>query len=128
MKQREIKFKAKNKTTNEWVYSMTIAKGTIKRKKDLYFMEIGESDKWVGINPETLCQYSGMKDKNGVEIYEGDYDQDGNILIFCEECYGWQFGCADIPSKEVVFCNNCEGNFMLLDHLKDFEIIGNIHD
>ena len=120
--QRELKFKAKNKKGN-WIFGMPTYDFIYIINEDQY-----DSVDNYEIIPETLCQYSGMKDKNGVEAFEGDYDKNGNILIFCEECHGWQFGQLDTPSKEVVFCNNCEGNFMFLDHLPDFEIIGNIHD
>ena len=54
---REIKFKAKDKQTGEWKY-FTI-EGLI--NSNYYFEEL---DNWR--------QFTGLTDKNGVEIYEGD--------------------------------------------------------
>ena len=82
-----------------------------------------------GFNLESvLMQYTGLKDKNGKEIYEGDYNQDGEVVIFCNECNGWQFALYDFPTKDFIFCHNCEGNFMFQDGLSDLEIVGNIYE
>ena len=61
---REILFRGKSINSGEWVEGMTISNGTIKRKMNSLFIEIGEN-KWVGIIPESLGQFTGFKDKNG---------------------------------------------------------------
>ena len=66
MSQREILFKAKRTDNGEWVEGYLWSKRTIG-----YTSPVGNTDEIV-IDPETVCQYTGLTDKNGKKIFEGD--------------------------------------------------------
>lgn len=81
---REILFKAKRIDNDEWIESMTIANGTIKRKRDWLFMQIGD-DVWKQVNPKTVCQFTGLLDKDGNKIFEGFHEKRFNALKLIEK-------------------------------------------
>lgn len=74
MKLEDIKFKAKRLDNGEWVYGSLI-RSTAGIKERAYIVDSFSSMSdysVVGVDPSSVCQYTGLKDEDGKEIYEGD--------------------------------------------------------
>lgn len=138
---REILFRAKRIDNCEWVegYYIYHIKRTIcpigdsvkPEDEQHVIMQDGFSD-WnmprntvvFDIDPETVCQYTGLKDKNGKRIWENDIVRIENSMdegIGNIEFYGGMWYVDGEPSNSL-------HDIMEYDDIAEIEVIGNIFD
>ena len=119
---REILFRGKRIDNGEWVYGFVLNDehtliGYYKNGHDFCIIEV---------IPETVGQFTGLTDKNGKKVFEGD------ILVFCKgatypykiewDGMGWKLYRSDGKRiKEAFECNE-------IHYVNISEVIGNIHD
>ena len=127
---REILFRGKKTGTNEWINGSLIS---VCGKS--YIEEQVLLSKSYEVDNESVCQYIGLKDKNGTKIFEGYIlrisikDSDDKIE--------YKFGAVEFSDKTLGYIIRSKGGLMcsfntILNSAGfyefELEVIGNIYD
>lgn len=145
---REILFRGK-RTEGCWLY------GDLRQwsdsKKGIRDRDLKST---IAVIPDTVGQYTGLTDRNGTKIFEGDivryntyndfdchsavkfgeYEQDGSAGEYHpKDCIGWyvevdNFTCHDWAEDDPIYFEDYLTQQNLFEVSDECEVIGNIHD
>ena len=116
---REILFRGKRDGDGEWVM------GDRAGYSD-YVMIWDLIDKGVGylVDPATVGQFTGLCDKNGVKIFEGDIIKTDYHELKMVVCYNTRLASFSLENGHWMYPHYFEEAV----RTKDVEVLGNIHD
>lgn len=121
---REILFKGKRVDNGEWIFGDLIQND---KHTSIRLKTYRANNGWLTyeVNPETVCQFTGLLDKNGNKIFEWD-------ICIVESTFSLVGGTYkifyDSSIAQFILVQMDEFNAINFNESYYYEIIGNIHD
>ena len=125
-------FKAKRVDNGEWVQGYLFG---IWEKRYILWGMTNDIPNMIEVDPSTICQCTGLRDKNDKLIWENDILHNGNYFVV-----KWNAPCArfdivlnnshNIPMGkwEPMICDWKTNDFKEYKKAVDYEVIGNVFD
>lgn len=121
--ERQIKFRGISRDTGKWLVGALIPNG----KKEAYIAPFGRCLQLEEVDPDSVGQFTGLLDKNGKEIYEGDRvnvlqaERNFDIVVkWSNEAMAFMACYADGEQSPFSWFTNLR--------IYQLTVIGNIHD
>lgn len=119
---RDINFRGKRTDNGEWVYGYVCCYGWTGEEKTYIVPNYASALYSIEVNPETVGQCIDLKDRNGINIFEGD--------IVKRVCFGKMSIYQIVYDNDLTsFIGQAGVRFTTFDYgSTEFEVIGNIYD